>query len=197
MGNGEWLVANAGFASGIGTPAVYERREASDFEFTNSKAYAAARYMNFPKFQRVTDRLRWRQWAKVNLRAAGALLIFLFAWSALPVAMLAQESDVCSMECCVAEGHCCCATHKPFVEGHDYSGVREIGSAENDSPCQRSATPPSGVKILSRQLAPATAHLPAPEKSAQSILRRDEDFYRSLRFSPDSSRAPPAFLLNS
>ena len=150
--------------------------------------------MNFPKFQRVIDRRCWPQLKKVNLRAASALLIFLFAWSALPVAMLAQESDVCSMECCVAEGHCCCVTHKPFVEGHDYSGVREIGSAADESPCQGLATPPSGVKILSRQLTPAGAHLPAPEEPTQSVLGREESFYRSLRFSLDSSRAPPSPL---
>jgi hypothetical protein len=153
--------------------------------------------MNFPKFQRVFDRFQCRRWTKINLRAAGALLIFLVAWSALPVAMLAQESDVCSMECCVAEGHCCCATHKPFVEGHDYSGVREIGSAEDESPCQGLAALPSGVKILSRQLTTAGAHLSAPEAPAQRIFRRGENFYRSLRFSPDSSRAPPSLLLNS
>ncbi|MEP7337930.1 MAG: hypothetical protein ABI977_09310, partial [Acidobacteriota bacterium] len=103
--------------------------------------------MTFPKFQRAIDRIRWR---KINLRAASALLIFLLGWSALPAVMLAQEPDTCWMECCVAEGHCCCATAKPFVEGHDYTGVYKISQPEAAPSCQNPATLPSGIKIFPR-----------------------------------------------
>src|SRR5262249_35594319 len=137
------------------------------------------------------------QLRKINLRAASALLIFLLGWSALPAAMLAVEPDVCSMECCVAEGHCCCAARKPFVEGHDYSGIVEVGQADDESSCQRLATPPWGFKILSRQITLSVAPLPAPDGTARLIRRGDLSFYRSLHFSPDSSRAPPILLINS
>jgi hypothetical protein len=124
-------------------------------------------------------------------------LIFLLGWSALPAAMWAQEPDTCSMECCVAEGHCCCATAKPFVEGHDYTGVYKIGQPEAAPSCQNLATLPSGIKILPRSVTPSVAHLLAPDEPAQLICHRGESFYCSPQFSPDSSRAPPALLINS
>lgn len=150
--------------------------------------------MTFQKFQRAIDRIRWR---KINLRAASALLIFLLGWSALPATMLAQVPDTCSMECCIAEGHCCCATVKPFVEGQDYGDVQKIGQLEAAPSCQNLATLPSGAKVFPRLTTPVVTHLPAPDDHAQLSHRRGESFYLSPQFSPDSSRAPPALLINS
>ncbi|MDQ3009154.1 MAG: hypothetical protein M3X11_00400 [Acidobacteriota bacterium] len=133
----------------------------------------------------------------INWRAAIALLLLLLGWVATPVSLLAQERDTCAMECCMAEGHCCCATAKPFVEGQDYSGVHEIGQPEIGSSCPGLATLPSDAKALSRQATPAAAHLPASEEPVRIIRRSEESFYSSLRFSPDSSRAPPLLLINS
>ncbi|MBP6820429.1 MAG: hypothetical protein KA368_02745 [Acidobacteria bacterium] len=141
--------------------------------------------MNFSKFQKVIS--------KINLRAAGALLIFLLSWAAAPVALLVQQPDTCSMECCVAEGHCCCAAPKLWVEGQDHSNVGEIEQNRIDSSCPCPVTPPSNSKIVSRQIAANLLYLLAPDESEANVSRREDSFYSSVRFSPDSSRAPPVF----
>ncbi len=145
--------------------------------------------MSFTKFQRV---LR-----QINLKAAGTLLIFLLSWAAAPAALLAQQPDVCSMECCVAEGHCCCAAPKLWVEGQDHGGIREIGTTEIESSCPCPVTPPSGVKDLSRQTVRTVSHDPIDESVSQPVQRNHPSHYDSLRFTPKSPRAPPSFLLNS
>jgi hypothetical protein len=141
--------------------------------------------MNFSKLQRVIS--------KINLRAAGALLVFLLSWVSAPVAMLAQQPDTCSMECCIAEGHCCCAAPKLWVEGQDHSNVGEIEQNQIDSSCPCPITLTSTAKILSRHIAANPSLVLAPDEAAADVSRRKNSFYRSIPFSKDSSRAPPAF----
>src|ERR1700754_3624863 len=52
-----------------------------------------------------------------RLRATAAMFALLLGWLAPVAPVVAREPGFCSMECCVAEGHCCCATRKPFVKG--------------------------------------------------------------------------------
>jgi hypothetical protein len=60
-------------------------------------------------------------------RAAFAALVLLFSSLSPSLSLAAAiEWDVCAMECCVAEGHCCCATSN--VQG-GYAGV--IDGANN------------------------------------------------------------------
>lgn len=153
--------------------------------------------MKFAKLQRVFRQNAYRQLQKINLRAASALLIFLLGWSALPVALLAQEPDVCSMECCVAEGHCCCASQKLWVEGQDHSGIREIGSTEIESSCPCPATPPANAKVFSRQIPQTLWHETAANQPPPLIGHQHSSGYSSLHFSPKSTRAPPASLLTA
>ncbi|MDX2044362.1 MAG: hypothetical protein SF097_24345 [Acidobacteriota bacterium] len=144
--------------------------------------------MNFPNFQRALK--------KINLRAAGALLIFLLSWIAVPASMLVEHSaeEFCSMECCVADGHCCCAASKPFVEGKDYSDIPKLALPELTSQCPCPATPPSSSKIARGQIAQThSRHLAVAEHSLP-IYYREVTFYRSPQLSPNSSRAPPADL---
>ncbi|MBS1790698.1 MAG: hypothetical protein JST85_23475 [Acidobacteria bacterium] len=141
--------------------------------------------MHFLKFQRA---LR-----KINLKAAGTLLIFLMSWISVPAALVAQQSDVCSMECCVAEGHCCCAAPKLWVEGQNHGGIREIGSPEIHASCPCPAMPASGVKTFSRQTMRVLAQEFADETASSPIQWTRPSRYRSLRFTPKSPRAPPSF----
>jgi hypothetical protein len=55
----------------------------------------------------------------LRLRAAIALLALALGWIAVPLSLAASEPDVCEMECCIAEGHCCCAARRPYVKGHE------------------------------------------------------------------------------
>ena len=130
---------------------------------------------------------------KINLKAAGALLIFLMSWSVVPIALVVEQTDVCSMECCVAEGHCCCAAKKLWVEGQDHGGIREIGTAELETACPCPVTPPSSVKTLSRQTVRVFSHDLMSESARQPILLNPPSLYDSLRFTPKSPRAPPSF----
>lgn len=158
----------------------------NDFENRAQPQYAAPiKSMSFTKFQRVLS--------KINLKAAGMLLVFMLSWVAAPASLLAQQPDVCSMECCVAEGHCCCAAPKLWVEGQDHGGIREIGTTEIESSCPCPVTPPSGVKKLSRQTARTVSHDLTGDGTNQPVLHKHPSVYDSLRFTPKSPRAPPSF----
>src|ERR687888_1251558 len=54
-----------------------------------------------------------------RLRVAVAALALTLGWISVPLSLAAWEPDVCEMECCIAAGHCCCATRHPYVKGHE------------------------------------------------------------------------------
>src|SRR5215468_2380716 len=54
----------------------------------------------------------------LRLRGAISALALAMGWLSVPFSLASREPDVCEMECCVSEGHCCCAARKPFVKGH-------------------------------------------------------------------------------
>lgn len=149
--------------------------------------------MQILKFQSAVK----RHWQKINLRAVAALLFFLLSWLAPSAALWEQPLDYCSMECCVAEGHCCCASQKLWVEGQDHSGVREIGHAEIESSCPCPATPAISAKVFSRRISPTIRHEPAANQPSPLIEHRQSSGYNLLRFSPTSPRAPPASFLHA
>ncbi len=149
--------------------------------------------MQFLKFQRATSSLQRKT---INLRAASALLIFLLSWIAVPAPMLAEHSaeEFCSMECCVADGHCCCAASKPFVEGKDYSDVPKLALPELASQCPCPVTPPSNSKIAHSQITQTHWRYLAVTEHPLPIYHREDTFYRSPQLSLHSSRAPPVML---
>lgn len=132
-------------------------------------------------------------WRAINWQAAFVLMLFLLSWSAAPVSLFATEPDVCSMECCVAEGHCCCAAKKLWVEGQNHGGIREIGSPEIQASCPCPVTPPSSVKTISRQTVRVVLHDLADETTNSLTQWTHPSLYHSLRFTPKSPRAPPSF----
>lgn len=145
--------------------------------------------MSLATFQRATA---WRQ---LNLRAAGLLLLVLLSWAAVPAELLAQEPDFCAMECCVAEGHCCCAARKPWVEGQVRGDHPEVGLMQLAAACPCPTTPPAKSTIFPRTLARLAARDHTPAKPNQFISYDAESGYRSPHFTPRSLRAPPTLLL--
>lgn len=122
------------------------------------------------------------------------LLIFLLSWTAAPASLLVRHEaeEFCSMECCVADGHCCCAASKPFVEGKDYSDVPKLELPELASQCPCPVTPPSSVKIAHGQLAQTHSRFLVIDEQPVPIYHGEDMFYRSPQLTPNSSRAPPA-----
>lgn len=151
--------------------------------------------MKFPNFQLVISSFQ-RQRKTINWRAAGALLIFLLSWTTAPAALLAQHEaeEFCSMECCVADGHCCCAASKPFVEGKDYSDIPKLALPELASKCPCPATPSSSSKLAYSRVAQTHSRFLAVSKQPPPIYQSEKNFYRSPQLRPNSSRAPPASL---
>lgn len=76
---------------------------------------------------------RQQQW--LRSRAALAILLVALGWLAVPVSLAAQKSDVCEMECCVADGHCCCAAHRTYVAGQIPDGGDIVTVPELFAPC--------------------------------------------------------------
>jgi hypothetical protein len=56
---------------------------------------------------------------RFRLRVAIATLTLVLGWASVPLSLAAWEPDVCEMECCIAEGHCCCATRRAYVKGKE------------------------------------------------------------------------------
>jgi len=131
-------------------------------------------------------------WRAINWQALIVLMMFLLSWSAAPASLLAYEPDFCSMECCVAEGHCCCTARKAFVEGQDHSQFQEFGQAAVEASCPCPVTPPSSAKIVSRQTVRTSTYLATIDSRPPPVRLNFESLYQSLRFRPESSRAPPA-----
>jgi hypothetical protein len=65
-----------------------------------------------------------------GIRAAVGAMLLLFSALAMPVSLASSETEFCSMECCVAEGHCCCAARKPWVEGQKPDGRPVIAQTQ-------------------------------------------------------------------
>jgi hypothetical protein len=133
-----------------------------------------------------------------RLRASAALLALLLGWLSPALRLMASEPDVCRMECCVAEGHCCCASHKPFVKGHvpGADGRPAVSEKELTASCPlRCAQPSSGFHHLQFPKAPIVKYAGEVDV-AQSIYARTPHFARdTLADDHAAPRAPPIALL--
>ena len=87
--------------------------------------------------------------------AAGALLV---CWVSGSAALAAQSPDVCSMSCCVQEGHCCCTPHHAYVKGQGPDGRDTIGQASLSSRCPSGCTTSQSVSRFSFTDSGATAN---------------------------------------
>jgi hypothetical protein len=139
-----------------------------------------------------------RKQALIRLRAALVALALLIGWLGPALPLAEGESEVCMMECCVAEGHCCCGAHKPFVKGHvpGVDGRPVISAVELTASCPpRCAQPASGFHHLQFHNA-IVVRCAGGVAAAQAIYARALRFARSpLADDPAAPRAPPVAIL--
>src|SRR5262249_43792390 len=75
-----------------------------------------------------------------KLRAALAAASLLVCWVSGSAALAAQSPDVCSMSCCVQEGHCCCTPHHAFVKAQRPDGHGTVATTSLSSSCPSGCT---------------------------------------------------------
>jgi len=132
---------------------------------------------------------------RFRLHVAMATLTLALGWISVPLSLAAREPDVCEMECCIAEGHCCCAAPHDYVKGREpkpgeFAFTTETGL---NVPC------PAGCvasRISSQNYLPRATHASAQLVTFASIaLPRCWDRFplnRQFAAQPSSPRAPPA-----
>ena len=131
---------------------------------------------------------------RLRLRAAVVALILALGWLSVPVSLAAWEPDVCEMECCIAEGHCCCATRHAYVKGHEPKPGEVNISTESGwtAPCPAGCA--SSTITARNHLPPVTQTPPPLVETATVALPRCRDqipTIHSLIARPSSPRAPP------
>jgi hypothetical protein len=127
------------------------------------------------------------------IRAAAGAMLLLFNGLAAPVSLAASEPEFCSMECCVAEGHCCCAARKPWVAGQKTGGVPTVAQSQITSKypysCASSSKPNHSLRMIARPV----AHDHAFAKRIPASYGASTPIHNSAWFALSSPRAPPTF----
>ncbi|HKX33082.1 MAG TPA: hypothetical protein VJ302_35705 [Blastocatellia bacterium] len=132
---------------------------------------------------------------RLRLRAAAIMLLLALGWLSAPASLAAWEPDVCEMECCIAEGHCCCATRHAYVKGREPKpGEINLGTESSLSvPCPAVC---ASSTITARNHLPPVTHTPPPLVEIATIALphcRDQiPAIHSLIARPSSPRAPPS-----
>jgi len=86
----------------------------------------------------------WNSWIP-KLRAVSAALALFFCSASASTALALQSPDVCSMNCCVQEGYCCCTPHHAYVKGQGPDGREQVASAGLSSSCPGGCTAPQSI----------------------------------------------------
>ncbi|HKX32700.1 MAG TPA: hypothetical protein VJ302_33750 [Blastocatellia bacterium] len=132
---------------------------------------------------------------RFRLHGAAVALALIVGWLSAPLSLIAWEPDVCEMECCIAEGHCCCATHHAYVKGREpkpgpVTMTRETGLI---APCPAGRT---GATTTARnclpQATPAVSPLIEITTITFSLHRHRVPLDCSFQAQPSSPRAPPS-----
>jgi hypothetical protein len=127
----------------------------------------------------------------VRLRAAA--LAFMLALGSLcaPVALATQSSDICSMTCCVQEGHCCCKPARRFVEGNLPDGTDRMEKAVAWARCPEGCAA-LGSSSFSLRITPRTESQSLVLIDSITVEPRQAVFAHSVFESgPSCPRAPP------
>lgn len=134
-------------------------------------------------------RQRWMN----GIRAAAGAMLLLFNWLAVPVSLASSEPEFCSMECCVADGHCCCAARKLWVEGQKPGDSPIVSQHQVSSKCSYSCAPSSkrghSLRVIERPVAQDRVLAEKPSNSHGDST----PIHNSSRFALSSPRAPPPF----
>jgi hypothetical protein len=132
----------------------------------------------------------------LRLRAAVVGLALALGWLSAPLSLAFWEPDVCEMECCIAEGHCCCAARHAYVKGREpkLGEVSLTTDSALNKPCPAGCAT-SGTSAQNKL--PRATQAQSPPVTPTSIpLRLYQDqflFARQFAAQPSSPRAPPAY----
>jgi hypothetical protein len=131
----------------------------------------------------------------LTLRAAVAAVALALSWLSAPLSLAFWEPDVCEMECCIAEGHCCCATRHAYVKGREPK-PGDVSLTIETTFTNRCPVGCAASGISSQNNLPRAAHAQAPLATLAYLppqLYRDRYlFWRQFAARPSSPRAPPA-----
>lgn len=147
--------------------------------------FTKAKWLYPPMTVKLTTRLR--------LHVGIATLALALGWISVPLSLATWEADVCEMECCIAEGYCCCEKRHAYVKGHE----PKLGDVALKAETSLTAPCPAGCaasRASSQNNLPCATHAIAPVKSASISLPRFWDRFplnRQFAAQPSSPRAPP------
>jgi hypothetical protein len=131
----------------------------------------------------------------LGVRAAVAALALALGWLSAPLSLAFWEPDVCEMECCIAAGHCCCATRHAYVKGREPKPGDVSVNVETTltNPCPVGCAA-SGISAQNNLQRAAQAHAPLTALTLipPSLYRDRFLFGRQFAARPSSPRAPPA-----
>jgi hypothetical protein len=134
------------------------------------------------------------QAAITRLRVFFAVIALAMSFASAPIALACQQSETCSMACCVREGHCCCSPHRKRVSGQSRTAVPTINEPELAASCPEGCAGASTLKIAPRDSIRGTSALfnrEAPASSNRELTSLAKQLVASLTF---PSRAPPSSL---
>lgn len=135
-----------------------------------------------------------RQRLMKGIRAVAGAILLLLNGLATVATLASNETEFCAMECCVAEGHCCCAARKPWVAGRKTDGVPAIAHNQISSKCPYSCASSSKPKHSLRMIARLVTRDHAFAKKIPASYGASTPVHKSNWFALNSPRAPP--LLN-
>jgi hypothetical protein len=127
-----------------------------------------------------------------RLRAFCAALALLISALSGPLALSGQSSGVCSMTCCVEDGHCCCNPPQDYVEGEGPERQPIITLAELVAPCPDGCTgSQSSSQLRLRSPERAASHHLNVDSSPVAESQQATDSYTSPEWEKSSPRGPP------
>src|SRR5688572_14479029 len=133
-----------------------------------------------------------RQRRLTRLRALCAVALLLTGFASAPISLAGNLPDVCSMVCCVEEGHCCCNPHRAFVKGQVPDGKPALGEAKVASTCpEECANSTASPKPMARKAVRSATRLFDFSGPAVIGFTQEIGAYFCFKSSSASPRAPP------
>ena len=127
-----------------------------------------------------------------KLRGLFAVFAILIGSFSGPAIFASTSPDVCSMTCCVEEGHCCCSPRRASVKGQASDGSARLSEAEILASCPGGCA--NSTASYNQLLRVANGAAIRPVESAGSIEIYFEQVisdHRYIDLDSSSPRGPP------
>ena len=135
-----------------------------------------------------TDRLV----PSIRHQVAAAVFAIVVGLSAFQPRFAANSADICSMACCVEEGHCCCTPARAGVAGQTRERSNSISNLQVSSPCPEGcSTGYSLSNLFSRGSLRAGNPIFQIRKTGMGSYTRLVSGWRPFESSSFPPRAPP------